>query len=259
MLDLLALALECAPTVAPQTMAAVMHVESSSNPYAIGVVGGRLARQPTNREEAIATAKALDAQGWNFSLGVAQVNRDNLPKYNLTVEQAFDPCVNVRVGSKILEDCFLRARQRTPSDEQAALRAAFSCYYSGNFSRGFKPDKAGGVSYVHKVLLASNAIPVVPNIAGRKPQFDRAAGAAPAAPRPPAAPQPQAAALQPAEPAAPALPPADHAPVLLSIGADAVKLRQDAAPVVRSTTPDASAPASEPKPALPATPSTIVF
>ena len=253
MLDLLALALECAPTVAPQTMAAVMHVESSSNPYAIGVVGGRLARQPATREEAIATAKALAADGWNFSLGVAQVNRDNLPKYNLTYEQAFDPCVNVRVGSKILEDCFVRAKRRTPDDEQAALRAAFSCYYSGNFTRGFKPDKAGGMTYVSKVLLASNAIPVVPNIAGRKPQFDKAAGAAPAAPKAAALPPPQAVPIAPAETAAPPLPPADHAPVLLQVGTDPVRLRQ-AADATRSVTP-----AVDVAPALPATPPVIVF
>ncbi|EPT7341098.1 hypothetical protein ACVR8P_005750 [Pseudomonas aeruginosa] len=42
MLDFMVLAQQCAPTVAPQTMAAVVQVESSFNPYAIGVVGGRL-------------------------------------------------------------------------------------------------------------------------------------------------------------------------------------------------------------------------
>ena len=38
MLDFMVLAQQCAPTVAPQTMAAVVQVESSFNPYAIGVV-----------------------------------------------------------------------------------------------------------------------------------------------------------------------------------------------------------------------------
>ena len=56
MLDLLALAQECAPNVAPQTMAAIVSVESSKNPYAIGVVGGRLERQPKSHQEAVATA-----------------------------------------------------------------------------------------------------------------------------------------------------------------------------------------------------------
>lgn len=183
MLEFFALAQECAPTVAPQTMAAVVSVESGYNPYAIGVVGGRLARQPKSREEAVATAEQLALDGWNFSLGVAQVNRYNLPKHQISYEQAFDACTNLRVGSKILEDCFLRASQNTP-EPQAALQAAFSCYYSGNFTRGFKPDAAGKPSYVQKVLASagavSRAIRVVPSIqtgTGPKPQFDKAVGA----------------------------------------------------------------------------------
>lgn len=207
MLEFLALAQECAPTVAPQTMAAVVNVESGFNPYAIGVVGGRLARQPKTRDEAVATAKALASDGWNFSVGVAQVNRYNLPKYQVSYEQAFDACTNLRVGSKILEECFVRASKGTP-EPQAALHAALSCYYSGNFTRGFKPDVAGKPSYVQKVLASagqpSKAIPVVPSIqtgAGAKPQAVKAAGSAPAV-------------LQ-VQPEQPAEPPADHAPVLL--------------------------------------------
>jgi type IV secretion system protein VirB1 len=180
MFDLLALAQECAPTVAPQTMAAIVTVESGKNPYAIGVVGGRLERQPTNHQEAVATAKALAENGWNFSVGVAQVNRYNLPKYAVSLEQAFDACTNIRVGSKILENCYVRATKTTP-DTQSALQAAFSCYYSGNFTRGFQPDVAGKPSYVEKVLANADvtvqAIPVVPSIQlnGAKPKAVRAA------------------------------------------------------------------------------------
>lgn len=207
MLDFLALALECAPTVAPQTMAAVVSVESTFNPYAIGVVGGRLARQPKNQDEAVATARQLASDGWNFSLGVAQVNRYNLPKYNIGYAEAFDACTSLRVGSKILEDCYVRASKGTP-DQQAALQKAFSCYYSGNFTRGFKPDKVGEPSYVQKVLanagIEPKAIAVVPSIKtgnGAKPQFDKAAGEAPVP--------------LTATPAQPAQPPSDNSPVLL--------------------------------------------
>jgi len=172
MLDVLALAQQCAPTVSPPTMAAILHVESSLNPYAIGVVGGRLTRQPSTFDEAIATAKTLEAANWNFSVGIAQINRRNLAKYALTYEQAFEPCANVRVGAKILEDCFVRAKHRS-TDTQAALRAALSCYYSGNFTRGLRPDNAGKPSYVQKVLAQATgqpkAIPVVPSIVTNTP------------------------------------------------------------------------------------------
>jgi len=175
MLDVLALAQQCAPTVSPPTMAAILHVESNLNPYAIGVVGGRLVRQPESVDEAISTAKALEAEDWNFSVGIAQINRHNLAKYALTYEKAFEPCANVRVAAKILEDCFVRAKRGTP-DEQAALRAALSCYYAGNFTRGFQPDKAGQPSYVQKVLAqaAVPAIPVVPAITSKAPAHNTA-------------------------------------------------------------------------------------
>jgi type IV secretion system protein VirB1 len=145
------MAQQCAPEVHHQTMAAVAHVESGFNPFAIGVVGGRLERQPANKAEAVATAQALEAAGMNFSVGVSQVNRYNLPKYGLSYEAAFDACRNLRVGALILKDCFDRAKPRF-GDDQRALQAAFSCYYSGNFSTGFKQDFPGQPSYVQKVL-----------------------------------------------------------------------------------------------------------
>ena len=46
----------------------VVRVESSFNPFAIGVVGGRLARQPKELPEALATARMLEEKGFNFSL-----------------------------------------------------------------------------------------------------------------------------------------------------------------------------------------------
>jgi type IV secretion system protein VirB1 len=159
-MDFVAIAQECAPNIAPQTLLAVARVESSFNPYAIGVVGGRLERQPRNHAEAVATARNLERLGFNFSLGATQVNRYNLAGYNETYESIFDVCRNFRTGAAILEDCFVRAKRRYP-DDRAALRAAFSCYYSGNYVTGFQHG------YVQKVVAAAGSaqpIPVVPNI-----------------------------------------------------------------------------------------------
>ena len=63
MIDLAALVLTCAPLVAQDTARALIQVESGGNPFANGVVGGALVRQPANLPEALATVAALEAAG----------------------------------------------------------------------------------------------------------------------------------------------------------------------------------------------------
>ena len=147
---LFALLLACAPQVDPRTAAALVEVESSLQPHAIGVVGGQLERQPRNRAEALATARALQTDGWNFSLGLAQINVHNLPRLGLSLERAFDPCTNLRAMQTLLRECLDRAHTADPGPaNQQHVRRALSCYYSGNFSTGF----AHG--YVRRVALAA--------------------------------------------------------------------------------------------------------
>lgn len=118
----------------------VVNVESSGNPYAIGVVKGRLSRQPRNLAEALATVKLLEKKGYNFSVGIAQVNRYNLKQYGLhSYEQAFQVCPNLQAGTKILKECYDRAND---------WGKAFSCYYSGNFVTGYRHG------YVQKITAS---------------------------------------------------------------------------------------------------------
>lgn len=150
----------CAGLAVPaEVMHHVVRVESSYNPFAIGVVGGRLARQPRSLEEALSTSRMLEREGYNFSLGLAQVNRHNLRHYGLeTHEQAFDICPNLRAGSRILAECHTRAG--------GDWGKAFSCYYSGNFVTGYQHG------YVQKVLASwqavapAQSIPVIRNRPG---------------------------------------------------------------------------------------------
>lgn len=135
-------------------MAAVVRTESGFNPYAIGVVRGKLLRQPGNIGEAIATVHALDADGWNYSAGLAQVNRLNWLRLGLNPENAFDPCSNLRAGAAILRAC-LRLARASHAEEQEALRKGLSCYASGNFIDGYR------TGYVQRVLnnAMENAAP----------------------------------------------------------------------------------------------------
>ena len=142
---LLTLLLNCAPQVDPTTARALVAVESSLNPHAIGVVGGTLERQPRNQREALATAHALHDAGWNFSLGLAQINVRNFPRLGLDLEHAFEPCTNLAAMQAVLGECHRRALQGR-SAPQHALRRSLSCYYSGNFSTGFSSGYVGRVA-----------------------------------------------------------------------------------------------------------------
>lgn len=143
----------CAPEVSTETMAAVVQVESGWNPLAIGVVGARLKTPPATLEEAVFFSEQLEELGKTFSVGIAQINRKNLPRLGLTYEQAFEPCTNLQAASKILVSCYARARKQA-STEQEALEDALSCYYSGNFERGYQRGPKGEPSYVEKVRAA---------------------------------------------------------------------------------------------------------
>lgn len=124
--------LACGPLAVPnEVMEHVIRVESSRNPYAIGVVGGRLKRQPRTLGEAVATMHMLERAGRNYSVGLAQVNRINFAAQGFSsAEQAFDPCANLAAGARILADCLGRHDGRWGD--------AFSCYYSGNATTGYR-------------------------------------------------------------------------------------------------------------------------
>lgn len=147
---------------------ALVTVESAFNPYAIGVVNGRLQRQPRTKEEAVATALNLQRLGFNFSMGCRQVNQANLAKYGLNIETVFNPEKNALAGSAIYDECLTRAVAKF-GDGISATRAALSCYYSGNFTRG-QQKEGNQPSYADKVLahlapgeqqVVSQAIPVI--------------------------------------------------------------------------------------------------
>jgi type IV secretion system protein VirB1 len=151
-MDFATLAAECAPWVAPQTMAAIVKTESQFNPLAINInAGARLERQPQSKQEAAVTAKWLIANNYNIDMGLGQVNSVNLAKTKLSVEDAFDPCKNLAAAATILQWNYASASKRIPN-EQEALQAAISAYNTGSFSKGFTNG------YVQKVV--NNAQPI---------------------------------------------------------------------------------------------------
>lgn len=127
----------CAPQVAPETIAAMIQVESGGNAWALGVNGPvkRLAR-PRNISEAARLAHYYMGLGYSVDLGLMQINSNNLPGLGFTVEQVLDPCNNLRAGSQILSRGYAGA-VKCFGPGQAALKAALSAYNTGNYERGF--------------------------------------------------------------------------------------------------------------------------
>ena len=152
-----ALALACAPLEHANTAQALVAVESSFNPHAIGVVGGVLERQPRNRAEALSTASYLQAHGWNYSVGLAQINVRNFGRLGLTTDNAFDPCENLRAMQAVQAECFDRSAVSAPP--HSALRQALSCYYSGNFVTGFRHGYVQRVARAAPRMQAASAVP----------------------------------------------------------------------------------------------------
>ena len=128
----------CAPQVAPQTIEAIIGVESSGDPLAIHVNSRTKVSfpKPRSREQAIKIANRLITAGYSVDCGLMQVNSQHLSPSGITTSDLFDPCKNIRVGAKILTDDYTTAAS-IYRPGQRALLAALSAYNTGNFKSGF--------------------------------------------------------------------------------------------------------------------------
>ncbi len=129
---------QCAPNVAPETIAAIIQVESGGNQFALGVNGPvRNRPRPQTVQEAASLARFFIRKGYSVDLGLMQINSRNLPGLGYTIEQILDPCNNLQAGSRILSRGYSGAVKRY-GEGQEALRAALSAYNTGNYQRGFR-------------------------------------------------------------------------------------------------------------------------
>jgi len=148
---------KCAPTVHPETMAALVSGESRGHQYAIADAGPvnlpwaqrkHMVRSifPKTHEEAVSTAQSLIASGHTVSLGFAQINDRNLRKLGISLNDIFTPCTNLAAGGRVLTEFYGRAVTKFGPGTQA-LRASLSAYNSGDWFRG---EKDGYVDMVYR-------------------------------------------------------------------------------------------------------------
>jgi type IV secretion system protein VirB1 len=94
-----------------------------------------LERQPASLEEAIAWMKWFLAHGITVSIGLLQVNSEHAALLNLTPEQLFDPCTNLRAGAALLSAMYA-ATARINGEGFAALDSPLSYYNTGSPTAG---------------------------------------------------------------------------------------------------------------------------
>ena len=139
-----ALASQCAPNVAPQTVVAIVQTESNGRAFALNVNGGSQPSEQAGAASAAATAQRYIAAGYSVDLGLGQINSRNMRWLGLSWETVFDPCTNIAALGRVLTQNYSAAI--SGRDPQAALRVALSLYNTGSASRGFRNG------YVAKVV-----------------------------------------------------------------------------------------------------------
>ena len=144
------LALRCAPSVAPSTLASIARTESGFEPLSIHDNTTGTSGAPATRDIAIQIASKLLEAGHSVDIGIMQINSANFARLGLTLEAAFDPCKSVAAGAAVLASGYTGGD--THEGQQAALRVALSEYNTGDTQRGFTNG------YVHKVELAARGI-----------------------------------------------------------------------------------------------------
>ena len=146
---MIALAHQCAPGIAPEAIVSIAAVESKFDPLAINVNHvGRF--RAGNAQEASAIASRWINAGYSVDLGIAQINSGNLGWTGLSVDSAFDPCLNFEAAERILTLNFARASRFYQGVE--AISRTFSLYNSGSVSIGFANN------YVARVWRAAERL-----------------------------------------------------------------------------------------------------
>ena len=146
-MDIFTLLLACGPAVHPNTTTALIVAESGGNPYAIGDNTDKRSYFPKTKDEAVALSTRLLQSGHRIDMGLTQISSPWLTAWGVSLDQVFDSCSNIRLGTFLLADNYQRCAV-AGRGEKAALWCALSTYNTGTAS--------GGYAYVNRVLDAAN-------------------------------------------------------------------------------------------------------
>lgn len=139
---------QCAPAIAPVTMAAIVQQESGGNPLALHDNTTGKSYTPGTMAEVARRARELIGQGHSVDIGLAQINSRNLQRLGVGIKQALEPCENLRAAQAVLLDGWMRSGD---------LRATLSAYNTG------KLRSPVGAAYGAQVFgKAGVTVPAIP-------------------------------------------------------------------------------------------------
>ncbi len=130
MIPFVQMARQCAPMVAPKTLAAIVNVESGGYPLVLydNVTGKRIF--PSSVQDARHILKTLVAEGHKVDVGLGQIDTENFSKYGLNFHNVFNTCNNLHVAGEILHSAYKQAAY-VYHKKSMAMFHSFEVYNSG--------------------------------------------------------------------------------------------------------------------------------
>lgn len=156
--------MKCGENVNPEMLHAIAKTESGLNPYVIANVTDKTSHYFDSDKEAIYFAENLKRSGKKYSAGLMQIYSENFDKYQVDNSNIFNLCENISTGAKIFKSCYSDSKSKFNVNNNEHLQNAMSCYYSGNFTRGFKNDEGLTSSYVDRVTNNFSSLYEVPTL-----------------------------------------------------------------------------------------------
>ena len=125
-MDLLATILTCSLYAEGDAVVrAIAEGPSGKNPYFVvntAAPAEGAALPPTTEKEALARSRELIAQGGKLLLGLLEVPPSWIDAYGQSLESAFDPCINIAIGTAMLSEFDAACADKVPRHGERARR-----------------------------------------------------------------------------------------------------------------------------------------